>query len=329
MGHAWNSDMMEWVMNDADKANAFILSRAGYDVWMGNNRGTKYSMEHVTKKPSDRDFWDFYQAEMGIYDLPAFIEHISTTTGVSNMSYIGHSQGTTQFLLGGAISPDYFSYRINLAILMAPVARPASVGFPLSLVASNFTMEKFALVDVMHMYNWFGPDPISAKATDAFCSLPYLSGVCKAMYEMFADPELMNINRLTMARSNAPSGSTWKNTAYYAQVINSGKYNLYDYGKKWNLKIYGQEDVAPVPIENYKVRTALMSGDSDAIAVPADVEFIKEALGDNLVFAKEYHANHGTFVLGNDMSFFSEDAVGLLKKYNPTNRAASDDTFLQ
>ena len=63
MGHAWNSDMMEWVMNDADKANAFILSRAGYDVWMGNNRGTKYSMEHVTKKASDRDFWDFYQAE--------------------------------------------------------------------------------------------------------------------------------------------------------------------------------------------------------------------------------------------------------------------------
>ena len=40
--HAQDGDMMEWVVNSADKANAFILSRAGYDVWMGNNRGCKY-----------------------------------------------------------------------------------------------------------------------------------------------------------------------------------------------------------------------------------------------------------------------------------------------
>ena len=286
MGHAWNTDMMEWIMNDADKANAFILSRAGYDVWMGNNRGSKYSMEHVTKKPSDRDFWDFYQAEEGIYDLPAFIEHISTTTGVSNMSYVGHSNGTTQFLLGGSLIPDYFSYRINVAILMAPVARPANSGGPSKLIASNFASEKFTLVDVMHIYNWFGPDPISAKATDVFCSLPFLKGVCKSIYESIADPALMNMSRLTMMRSNVPSGASWKICAYYTQMINSGKYNLYDYGKKWNLKIYGQEDVAPVPIENYKVRTALMSGDRDGLAIYEDVEFLKGVLGDNLVFAK-------------------------------------------
>ena len=42
------------------EANAFILARAGYDVWMGNNRGNKFSNAHLTMTTEDKEYWDFY-----------------------------------------------------------------------------------------------------------------------------------------------------------------------------------------------------------------------------------------------------------------------------
>ena len=64
-------------------------------------------------------------------DLPAFIDFVLETTGLETISYVGHSQGTTQFFLGASLMPDYFTPKINLAIMLAPVSRPANVTGPI------------------------------------------------------------------------------------------------------------------------------------------------------------------------------------------------------
>jgi len=62
---------------------------------MGNNRGSFYSMAHVNYTSNQKEYWDFDFEQMGLYDLPAFIDHITATTGHEKILYMGHSEGTT------------------------------------------------------------------------------------------------------------------------------------------------------------------------------------------------------------------------------------------
>lgn len=83
-------------MNHPHVAPAFKLAREGYDVWLGNQRGIKYSLGHKTLDwQTDKEYWEFSFPEMGKYDQPAQINYVREFTRVDKLSYVGHSQGTT------------------------------------------------------------------------------------------------------------------------------------------------------------------------------------------------------------------------------------------
>lgn len=79
-----------FIINDEDKALAFVLANRGYDVWLGNNRGNKHSKEHTKYTSNSKSFWDFTFEDMAIYDLPAAFTYISSKTN-QLITYIGHS----------------------------------------------------------------------------------------------------------------------------------------------------------------------------------------------------------------------------------------------
>jgi len=54
-----------------------LLFQEGFDVWLGNNRGTMYSREHKHLDPdADDDYWDFSHHEFAAFDLPQMTEKI-------------------------------------------------------------------------------------------------------------------------------------------------------------------------------------------------------------------------------------------------------------
>jgi pimeloyl-ACP methyl ester carboxylesterase len=87
--------MYEFVYASPEVAPAFVLANAGYDVWLGNNRGSRLSLAHETLDPKSKAFWQFTWEELGTYDTPAMIDYILKETGAAKINYIGHSEGTT------------------------------------------------------------------------------------------------------------------------------------------------------------------------------------------------------------------------------------------
>lgn len=59
---------------DPGECLPFVLADLGYDVWLANSRGNKYSCKHLKHSPGHSAFWDFSMDEIAIYDIPAVID---------------------------------------------------------------------------------------------------------------------------------------------------------------------------------------------------------------------------------------------------------------
>ncbi len=118
-------------LTKSDLLIAFKLADAGYEVWMANSRGTSYSLNH-TKYNSDTDleYWDFSWHEMGIYDIPAVTQRIIEVSGNDKIFYIGHSQGSTQYMVSLSELPE-MNDKIIAGFLLAPVVYMGHMNNPL------------------------------------------------------------------------------------------------------------------------------------------------------------------------------------------------------
>ncbi|RPB27645.1 alpha/beta-hydrolase [Terfezia boudieri ATCC MYA-4762] len=106
-------------VNDDDSL-AFFLCKSGYDIWLGNNRCGS-NPEHTLLKYSDPRMWAWNIRQMGILDLPTFVNHILSRTNFPKLALVAHSQGTAEAFVALAREqrPDLGS-KISIFCALAP-----------------------------------------------------------------------------------------------------------------------------------------------------------------------------------------------------------------
>ncbi|KAI8889909.1 alpha/beta-hydrolase [Backusella circina FSU 941] len=213
-----------WISNIEEERNlALFLVNRGYDVWMGNARGNKYSQSHLTKNPKDDDFWEFSIDEFAIFDLPGTVDYILKETGALNLTYVGFSQGTAQAFAGLSINPE-LNKKINLFIAMAPAATPKGFSHPLldgfikaapSLIYILLGRKIF-LKSVIFWQRIINP-VVFVKLIDG--AVGFLFGWhCKNMEEQ---QKLVSYQHLF-------SMTSVKSIVHWFQIISSGRFQMYD-----------------------------------------------------------------------------------------------------
>lgn len=96
----------------------------GFDIYLTNNSGVKYSQVNDKYTVDDREFWAMDWSKYGVYDLPAAVTEIQRRTGVKKVAYVGHSQGTTQTFAGLGQIPEWYDENISISALLGPCTSP-------------------------------------------------------------------------------------------------------------------------------------------------------------------------------------------------------------
>lgn len=108
-----------FIVNGPGEALAYNLNDEGYDVWLGNKRGNRYSRKHTSISPENKHFWNFTIHDIGVNDVSAMIDYILMETKKSSLAYVGHSQGTNDLLILLSEFPEYNDV-IKIAFLLGP-----------------------------------------------------------------------------------------------------------------------------------------------------------------------------------------------------------------
>lgn len=273
--HGMLSSSADWVIMGPNTALVYMLADLGYDVWMGNSRGNRYSNTHSWLNNSTQQYWDFSWHEIGVQDLPAKIDYILANTGQQKLHYVGHSMGTTVYLVMISELPSY-NARITSSQLLAPAAYMHNVRSPYVIwMAANLWSVQLAL-QWMGTY-YFAPTNEMDRAAaynDCRDGAPYQE-MCTITTFLMAGFNSQEVNRtmLPIIHAHSPAGASAMNMIHYAQIVRSRIFRRYDHEGQ-NMFRYGQ--LLP-PTYRFTTHTAPVSfyhSTNDWMAGPADVNLL-------------------------------------------------------
>ncbi|KAH8282129.1 hypothetical protein KR054_005724 [Drosophila jambulina] len=293
-----------WVMMGPNKGLGYLLYEQGYDVWMANVRGNTYSRRHVKYSTRHAKFWDFTFHEMGKHDIPSTIDYILNFTGLSQLHYVGHSQGTVVFWIMASERPEYMS-KIILMQALAPVAFLKHCRSPVVNFLAEWHLSVGLILKMIGVHEFLPKNEFISMFNRIICDETTITKeICSNVIFLTTgfDKQQLNETMLPVIVGHSPAGASTKQMQHYGQLNRAGVFRQYDYGWLRNHWIYGNIEPPTYHLENVKAKVALYYGQNDWLAPPEDVEMLYSRLPNVvtkfLVADKEF--NHLDFIWGID-----------------------------
>jgi lysosomal acid lipase/cholesteryl ester hydrolase len=297
------------------------LVREGYDVWVGNKRGNRYSRRHVMLDPDrDKEFWNYSFHENGIYDMPALIDHVLSYTGQSQLTCMGHSQGNTVFYVLGSMRPEY-NKKIKLLVALAPVSYLYHLKglVRLTLHLWPFVSAFLALLGIEEVFGWK-----SLENTILRCVCVHEIGydLCvKRLMMPFAGEDIDELEPefVKTAVGHYFAGTSRKSGSHLAQCGLKNRFAQMDYGVMRNLELYNSTTPPSYDLRKVTMRVALVAGANDEMSPLKDVRTLRRRLPNVVDYKVLEHRkmNHIDFVWGRNMDkYLYPHIVSLLRTYN-------------
>eukprot|EP00355_Strombidium_rassoulzadegani_P007391 CAMPEP_0168618152 /NCGR_PEP_ID=MMETSP0449_2-20121227/5922_1 /TAXON_ID=1082188 /ORGANISM="Strombidium rassoulzadegani, Strain ras09" /LENGTH=396 /DNA_ID=CAMNT_0008659013 /DNA_START=769 /DNA_END=1956 /DNA_ORIENTATION=+ len=311
MQHGLFGSADNFVMN-GEKSPAFMLAKAGYDVWVGNSRGSRYSKGHISlDSEKDYDYWKFSIDSMANSDLPAAIDYVRGQTGRSKVSFFAHSQGTTQIVMAMATDLEFWKQRLNLVLACPPViiSDDKNVLYDSGQRVYPFLERTLANYGIFEMFgqNW---DNL-IKTVKVF--VPKLQDQIVSQYTV---GDLNDPARAQVFFGHYPHGASVRNLAHLGQIVSRGELIHYDFmDEEQNLKAYGSRQAKKIDISKIRdIPFAMFTGKYDRVVSVEKNRLFAEMIP-AVTYFEEVEADHITFLIGRDMSYM-EKVKGLLQKHN-------------
>lgn len=262
-----------WFINSNEQSLGYILADNGFDLWIGNVRGTRWSKGHSSLSIHDKLFWDWSWQDLAEYDLLAMLSYVYTVRQ-SKILYVGHSQGTIMGL--AAFTMPRIVKMISSAALLCPISYLDHVSASFVLRAVALHLDQMLVTMGIHQLNF--RSNMGVQILDSLCDDIHLD--CNNLLSSITGENCcFNSSRIEYYLEYEPHPSSTKNLRHLFQMIRKGTFAKYDYGWWGNLKQYGQ--LHPPPFDLSSIPESLPMwmgyGGLDALADVTDVEHtIKE-----------------------------------------------------
>ncbi|KAL3621108.1 sphingosine N-acyltransferase subunit lip1 [Castilleja foliolosa] len=305
-----------WFMNSPNQSLGFILANRGFDVWVGNVRGTRWSHGHVSLSEKDKKFWDWSWQELALYDLGEMIRYVYSETN-SKVIIVGHSQGTIMSL--AAFTQPDISEMVEAAALLCPISYLEHITTRFVLRLVKMGIDEVILAMGIHELNF--KSILGTRIMDMMCE-GHLD-CADLLSSITGENCCFNNSRVDFYLENEPHPSSSKNLHHLFQMIRKGTFAMYDYGTWKNLLYYSQTNppVFDLSLIPSTLPIWMGYGGKDALADVADVHHTLNELPSKPDFLYLENYGHIDFLL----SVKSKEDVydNMVAFFNPLIKSSS------